>query len=242
MTINKKFIKTAISLICTCSVAASAAISCLPASASYDPDALKLNIKSICQYESPALPTGCESTSLAIALKYYGCDVTKNTIADKYLFKGDINWSSMTGPDPLTTFIGNPNNSYSYGCYSVCVQDTANYYFKSNNYPYQAIAYIGNDLSYWFTEIKHGRPVIIWATMNMAPTKKTTIWQTSSDKKIQWLGNEHCLVLTGYDLPKNVVYVADPLQNTTECVAYDMDLFAQRYAEQGKHAVVIRKN
>lgn len=242
MSINKKILKTVISLACTCSIAAVTTMNCMPASAEYSPESVKLNVRSIYQYESPALPTGCESTSLAIALNYYGCNVSKNTIADKYLFKGDINWNTMKVPDPLTTFIGNPNNDYSYGCYSVCVQDTANYYFKTNHLPYQAIAYIDGDLSWWFTELRRGRPVIIWATMNMAPTKKTTVWETNSGKTIQWLGNEHCLVLTGYDLSKNLVYVADPLQNTTESTAYDLDLFAQRYAEQGKHAVVIKKS
>lgn len=201
-----------------------------------------LAVSSIYQYGEPSLPTGCESTSLAIALNYYGANVTKNEIADKYISKGNINWNTMTGPDPLTTFIGNPNDNYSYGCYSTCIQNAANKYIKEKNMPYTAKAVVGKELSYWFARIRAGHPVVIWATMNMAATKKTTVWHTTSGKKIQWLGNEHCLVLAGYDLTKNVVYVADPMKNTSKCVAYDIDLFAKRYAEQGKHAVVIIEN
>ena len=42
----------------------------------------------ICQY--PELPTGCEVTALAMVLGFYGQDVDKCELSDKYLDKGKI--------------------------------------------------------------------------------------------------------------------------------------------------------
>ncbi len=198
-------------------------------------------VKNVCQYDYPSLPTGCEITSLACCLNYYGFDVTKNILADEYLPSGNLYYlkGKMYGPDPLTTFVGSPYSEDSFGCYGKCIEVTANKYFKSINSARKAEYIRGQDFDELLKYIKQGKPVIVWATMRMWGTVMTDSWKTSYGKSITWKGNEHCLVLAGFDSQKKTVYVADPMENTTSLTEYSYSLFKQRYDEQDKNAVII---
>ncbi len=85
-----------------------------------------------------------------------------------------------------------------------------------------------------------GYPVCIWATMNMAPTQKgSSSWYlledgAYTDEKIEWLGNEHCLVLTGYGA--DTVTVNDPLAGRK---TYGRAVFFARWREQGRQAILV---
>lgn len=85
-----------------------------------------------------------------------------------------------------------------------------------------------------------GYPVCIWATMNMAPTQKgSSSWYlledgVYTDEKIEWLGNEHCLVLTGYGA--DTVTVNDPLAGRK---TYGRAVFFARWREQGRQAILV---
>ena len=66
----------------------------------------------------------------------------------------------------------------------------------------------------------HGVPVLIWATMGMRKTKAGTTWTISytdenamhrKGEKFTWPGNEHCVVLIGFN--EKDYFVNDPLQS-----------------------------
>ncbi len=198
-------------------------------------------VRNICQYSEPSLPTGCEVTALASYLGYYGFDVSKNVIADKYLPKGKLFNSNgkMYGPDPLTIFVGSPESVNSFGCYGKCIEITANRYLQSVNSHQKAKDISGKEFSELLSYIMRGKPVIVWTTMGLSQTVLTSSWQTTYGKTITWKGNEHCVVLAGYNPDRKVVYVADPMKDTASLTEYSYDLFRQRYDEQGKNAVII---
>ena len=200
-----------------------------------------LPVNNICQYSYPSLPTGCEVTALTCCLNYYGFNISKNTIANLYLPKGGFYYSNgeLYGPDPFTTFVGSPTTSDSYGCYSKCIETTANNYLKSQNSSKRAKTVNGQYLYKLFEYLKQGKPVLAWATMNMEPTILTTSWKTPDGKQVTWKGNEHCLVIAGYDPERKIIYAADPMQSTTGLTEYNYDLFRLRYDEQGRNAVII---
>lgn len=203
----------------------------------------RIDIKSVCQYAEPALPTGCECTALTTALRYLdtGFDVTKNDIAAKYLKKVKFKKKNgiLYGADPEEAFAGSPEDADAYGCYSKPVANAANKYLKEQGSPLRARAQDGEKLSYWFKYINEDKPVLIWATDGLAESLASAQWQTKDGKLITWLHNEHCYVLAGYNKKKGIVYCCDPIDRTTSIKEYDLKLFEKRYKEQGQHAVII---
>ena len=202
-----------------------------------------LPLKNIYQYSEPELPTGCEVTSLATCLNYYNFNITKNTLADQYLPIGYFEFinNEKYGPDPENEFAGNPNIKESYGCYSNCIATAANNYFKDINSPFKASALNGKELEELYMYLNQGKPVIIWTTMYLAESYVNDTWKTYDGNNVEWLANEHCVVLAGYDKEKNTVYIADPLNENEQLTECNEALFKKRYNEINKHAVIIGK-
>lgn len=202
------------------------------------PDAYQIEVKNILQ--NPELPTGCETVALTILLNHLGCPVNKLTLARDYLPKMEFYWRNgiLYGADFRTTFAGNPENSYSYGCYAPCITTTANEYFRDNAINGQAFDITGTDFDTLLKEyIAQDIPVLIWITsQNLHETKLTSIWTTPEGNQVQWVAYEHCVVLTGYDHDQQLIYVSDPL---TGNVAYDEGKLRQRYIDLGQQAVYI---
>ena len=78
-------------------------------------------------------------------------------------------------------------------------------------------------------------PVILWATINMLETNPKNSWYLSDGTRFTWPGNEHCMLLVGYD--DTQYYFNDPY--TGKLVAYDKTLTKDRFAELGRQAVVV---
>lgn len=204
-------------------------------------DKMMLNIKSVCQYAKPTLPTGCECTALTTVLGFYGINIPKTVIALVYLDKVPFEEKKgkLIGADPEEAFVGDPTDENSYGCYSKPIANAANRLFEDMQSDLKAQVHDGERLSYWFEYVNNGTPVLVWTTTGLAESVKTDTWETKDGKKITWLQNEHCVVLAGFDTKKGEVYVCDPLCRNTTPVKYDMKLFEKRYNEQGKRAVLI---
>ncbi len=191
--------------------------------------------------QNPELPTGCEVTSLAILLHHYGFNIDKVALSRNFLPKLDFYWSNGVyyGADFRTTFAGNPESQYSYGCYAPCIVTTANKYFSNIGAGCWAYDATGADFDSLLTDyIDKDNPVCIWITSsNLHESSLTSIWTTPAGETVQWRAYEHCVVLTGYDKDKNTIYVSDPLVGNT---SYNYDLIKQRYNELGKQAVYIQ--
>ena len=78
-------------------------------------------------------------------------------------------------------------------------------------------------------------PVILWATINMLETNPKNSWYLSDGTRFTWPGNEHCMLLVGYDDTK--YYFNDPYVG--KLVAYDKTVTEDRFAELGSQALVI---
>ncbi len=199
-----------------------------------------IEVKNILQL--PQLPTGCEAVSLTILLNHLGYKVDKMVIAEKYLPKQAFYMKNgvLYGANVVNTFAGDPTTSYSYGCFAPCIVTTANNYLKSHGSDMEARDISGEHLEQLFEKyIDKGQPVLIWITSNkLSEPYKAEQWVTADGKKVQWQRYEHCVVLTGYDRGKNLVYVSDPLVGNT---SYDYDKLALRYEQMGCQAVSIEK-
>lgn len=198
-------------------------------------------------YGQSKLPTGCETCSATMLLNFYGYKISETTFADKYLVKKPFGYSngSYTGPDPNCAFVGTPYSSNSYGAYAPIMVKCMNKYLSDKSY--KAVEISGKSLEYLSGKyVAQGQPIMVWATINMSPSFKTTTWRvnyTDENAKYKlgsyytWTAGEHCLLLTGYD--KDYYYFNDPWTNAR--TRYSKSLVNTRYNELGKQAVVMVK-
>lgn len=181
--------------------------------------------------QKPSLPTGCEITSLTSVLNYWGYNVNKETMADKYLERGE-----MGNVTAFEAFIGDPFTNDGYGCFASVIEKAANKYLSEQNSFYRAYDISGTVFEDLYKEINQNHPVIVWATVNMSEPRYYEQWKLQ-DGTYSWIGGEHCLVITGYNKSENIVYVMDPLKGS---VKYDATLFKTRYEQLFSQAVVIK--
>ena len=84
-----------------------------------------LNVEYIDQ--SVRWPTGCESVSAVMALRFLGLPITVDEFIEKDLACKDLHRENgvLYGPDPNKYFIGDPhtNDDGSYGCYAGAIMD-----------------------------------------------------------------------------------------------------------------------
>ena len=80
---------------------------------------VSLDVKYISQF--PSLPNGCEITSLATVLKFYGYDVNKDALARDFLNKGEVGEANF-----YNEFVGDPSKRNSFGCYAPVIVEAAN--------------------------------------------------------------------------------------------------------------------
>ena len=186
-----------------------------------------------CILQNPELPTGCEVTSLCIVLKYLGFNIDKCDLSDNYLPKCKIGTDT-----PYNAFLGNPRDPHSYGCYSPVIVSCCNDYFSQNGiYNYEAIDISGLEFEELFEYVCNDTPVIVWGTMYMGEPYESTTWNINGSN-FTWKANEHCMVLYGFNLEENIVYISDPLVGNT---VYDLYTFKDRYNQMYKQAVIIEK-
>ena len=193
------------------------------------------------------LPTGCETCSAVMLLNYYGYNISETSFADKYLIKRPLGYGKygLEGPDPNCAFIGSPYTTNSFGAYAPVMAKSMNSYLAKKSY--KAVSVSGKSLEYLAGKyIAQGQPVMVWATIYMTASYKTTTWRVNyTDENARykkgssytWLANEHCLLLTGYD--SSYYYFNDPWTNSR--IAYSKSIVNTRYNELGKQAVVMVK-
>ena len=186
-------------------------------------------------------PTGCESISAVMLLRYLGRTDSPETFIDQYLNKQDLEFRQghLYGPDPNDAFIGSPYHSDqgSYGCYAPCIAAALT---RAAGDEFQFTAQKGKPLSWLVEEYIHrDMPVVLWATLNMEPSSKGDTWRLlGREGTFQWINHEHCLLLVGYDEKR--YYFNDPWMNAG-CRGYDQKLVEQRYREMGMQAVTAER-
>ena len=178
----------------------------------------------------PNYPNGCESVSLYLLLKYYNVDVTVEEIVEK-LKKGDAPYrknGTLYGGDPEIEFVGDPRLKSGYGVYEKPIIEVANH-FKSG------IKNItGSNLDDVLKIVSNGKPVQVWASINLRNTYICAKWKsTSTNRYVEWKCGLHSLVIIGYTYDK--IITSDPYTGKIEY--YSKTQFEKIYNTYGKRAI-----
>ncbi|RHW42583.1 hypothetical protein D1B31_03030 [Neobacillus notoginsengisoli] len=191
-----------------------------------------LNVPLIAQ--KPELPTGCEVTSLAMALNYYGVKVSKGTLAKKMPYDStklvrNSNGSIRIWGDPNVGFIGNPfGNGYTI--------NPGPLKKLLDQYRPGGINLTGKNFSEVEAHVKNGAPVLVWITLDYEmPSARS--WKTASGKTISAPRPLHCVVVTGVDA--NYVYFNDS-DAAKKNVKVPKSKFMSVYNAMGKRALVVK--
>lgn len=177
--------------------------------------------------QNPELPTGCESISLTILLKYFGFDLKKTTIAEDYLVYGN---------NLAICYVGDPFSEDGAGVYPPGILRASKKFLKAQNSELSSIDTTGKDLSELCKIIDLGSPVLIWTTMYLEEPRFTGENTNFKNINYPWYVNEHCVVLYGYDREQNLVYINDPLIGK---VTYRFDEFERIYREIGQFSMTV---
>lgn len=179
----------------------------------------KMNVPIVRQ--KPELPTGCEVTSLAMALKYKGIKVDKITLAKTMPY--------TTTLDPNKGFVGSPFKTSGETINPVKLQVLAKAYrSKSADLTGASIVTIEK-------EVRAGNPVLVWYTMGYVYPKDEYL--TRNGHKYWFPEPLHCIVVTGAS--SSSFYINDPL-NGNKNYPITKERFNKIYTKMGKRALVVR--
>lgn len=213
----------------------------------------ELNVKKIIDVpyiNQDNIASGCEAISATMLLKFYGYQLSETNFTDNFLIRK--NWSRVNGknygPDPNSAYPGDPylarGLNCGFGCYAPSLAKSINLVLDEKIHKANVLSNVELDdivKNYICNDI----PVLIWATMDMNPSKPSMSWtinyvDENSSYKIgdtfTWIAGEHCLVLVGYD--NDNYYFNDPYKNHG-IISYNKELVKSRYNELGNQAVVI---
>ena len=206
-----------------------------------------MKIKNIPQYISnkndPALQTGCEACSCAIALSYILKEqISKNEMAS-YLEMKEPGSASF-----WDAFIGDIYND-GFGCMSSVVVNAINKYLREKGLDneYYVINTTNMPLYELLGFVNSKIPVIVWCTMGnnerMYHKKNgSTKWEIDGNR-LYWPGNEHCVVIAGYSFTRGTIYLMDPESDDNRLLFKERNLyeFENRFTELYSQSVLILK-
>lgn len=179
----------------------------------------------------PELPTGCEVTSSAMLLNFYGINVGKETLADevsKAPLPGFKN-GRVEGESPYEYFVGNPRDIKSFGAFNQPMFNLINKYIAAENIT-------GCEFSQVLEKIKNGQPVMAWITRDLIDVQYTSSWYVKN-QEFWWPRGEHTVIITGIE--ENVIVVNDPYDGREK--RYELERFKRIWETMGKQAIVISK-
>lgn len=190
------------------------------------PDEASVPVQAVMQ--KPELPTGCESTSLAMALNTLGFPVEKTTIVDNYLV--------YATEDYKVGFSGSPYSEEGAGIWPPGLAKTARNYLKEQSTMLWAHDLSGDTLEELYPYIAAGYPVLLWVTVDYGTPNFTGYSYDYHGETYQWYGNEHCVVLSGYSKTNNTVTLVDPMQGE---ITQDASAISDICNAVGNYAVAI---
>lgn len=117
--------------------------------------------------QSVRYPTGCESVSAVMLLRYLGYEMSVDEFIEQYLDRQEfeLREGELYGPDPTKYFCGSPYDEESFGCYAPVITQALK---KAIGEMYEVLNLTGTEIKTLQTEyIDKGMPVILWACINM---------------------------------------------------------------------------
>jgi uncharacterized protein YvpB len=194
-----------------------------------------LDAPAIRQY--PELPAGCEITSLAMLLQFYGVDRSKLDLADEMrIDQTAITWGLggkiASWGNPNLGFVGNIyGKSRGFGIYHTALFPLMQKYVSS------AADVTGSDFATLEQQLSDGFPVVAWTTIDFAVPTEWVEWDTSIGP-IRTTFKEHAVLLVGYD--DQYVYANDPY-NGKKASRIDKEAFVASWTAMGKQALTYTK-
>jgi uncharacterized protein YvpB len=185
----------------------------------------------------PELINGCEVTSVAMLLNFFGLNFSKLELAKKVKkdttpIKMDATGKILEWGNPERGFVGDiTGKNLGYAVYHQPIIDLINevYRKKTKNLT-------GYDFIEILQELQNNRPVIVWTTSDFQPTKQWVEWKTKYNQTVRATFKEHVVLLVGFD--EHYVYVNDPIEE----VGYkkvSKVLFQKSWEQLGKQAVTV---
>lgn len=193
------------------------------------PDSDNIAVPLINQF--PELPTGCEVTSAAMLMNYYGIDVNKEVLADE-ISKAplpDLKNGYVHGYNPNEYFIGNPRDNKSFGVFHKPIHKLISTYISAEDIT-------GCDFSEIVHRVKNGQPVMAWITRDLAAMEHKVSWYIG-EELFWWPKGEHTVIITGIE--GNNILVNDPYNGQSK--SYDLSNFQNAWEEMGRQAIYISK-
>ncbi|WP_010676928.1 C39 family peptidase [Bacillus timonensis] len=189
--------------------------------------------------QKPALPNGCEITSLTSILNYHGHNVSHTVMADNYLPKKPFTYENgkRFGANPYEYYVGDPRQQTG-GWYSYAppIVAAGNKYLSEQGSAKKAVDITGSSKEQILNYIKNGTPVVMWVTLDLSKPKVNSHWYLQgSGEYYAATTNLHVVVLNG--VIGNKVHVMNPLAGQ---VTYNLDAFFNSYHQMGKHAVIVQ--
>ena len=114
-------------------------------------------------------PTGCESVSAVMLLRYLGYDITVDEFIENDLEIQDFREENgeIFGPDPRKYFCGSPYDPDAFGCYAPVIVNALSKVFAGEK-KYEAADETGiSEKELLEKYIDRGMPVIFWACIDM---------------------------------------------------------------------------
>ncbi len=206
--------------------------------------------------QSGSYPTGCESVSAVMLLKFLGYELTVDDFIAQALEcrNFETREGELYGPDPCQVFCGSPYDEASFGCYSPVICRALNRIFDGDlnfkkskeltfleNRVYEAVDETGKSMEYLKENyLDKGMPVVFWACINMREPIVGPSWRLLDTGEIfTWISNEHCMLLVGYDAAG--YWFNDPYENNG-VIWYEKNLTERRHEAQHCMAVGIRQS
>jgi uncharacterized protein YvpB len=194
-----------------------------------------LNAPLIKQY--PELYSGCEITTLAMMLQFYGIQKGKMELIpemkyDKTAYQLDERGKIVYWGNPNLGFVGDvTGRAKGFGIYHTALLPLLKKYIPT------AVDLTGKPFAVLESKIAEGIPVEVWTTIDYIENVQWTEWDTSLGP-IRATFSEHAVLLVGYD--KDHVYVNDPLNDKSN-LKLNKALFIRTWEMMDKQAISYEK-
>ena len=162
--------------------------------------------------QSVRYPTGCESVSAVMLLRYLGYEMSVDEFIEQYLDRQEfeLREGELYGPDPTKYFCGSPYDEESFGCYAPVIT--------------QALKKAIGEM---------------YEVLDLTGTETGPQWKLKDSGEVfTWISNEHCMLLVGYD--EEGYYFNDPYENNG-VIRYPKEIVEDRYKAQHMQAVAVKK-
>lgn len=192
---------------------------------------VQLDVPFIHQLEETPLINGCEVTSLAMLLNYYGVDVSKNTLAEQ-IATVPVEYEDGFKGDPNEGFVGDMSDDlWAMGVFVSPIAELANQYVPTG---YAVVASEETNLDDLLEQVTAGQPVWTLVTVDFIPPQNDDykLWSTRNGD-LYLTANIHAAVITGFN--DTYIYVNDPLENKNRSVSRKQ--FEKTFNEMGKQSL-----